>query len=110
MANETPGKFDDVLEAAECFSSRMALVFRHAKENYVDPDGTFQDIKLVEFDKWLPIVRYITGEAQSIGEDCFGADMMPDVNNEILKIALQFLGIKTENPAVLNFLSKTPEK
>ena len=104
--NETPGKFDDVLEAAECFSNKMALVFKHAKENYVDPDGTFQDIKFYEIGKWQPIVAFVTSSAQSIAEDCFGKDLSPEIKSYVLRIALTFLGIKIDNPATLDFLSQ----
>lgn len=102
----TPGKFDDVLEAAECFSNRMALVFRHAKENYVDPDGTFQDIKFYEIQKWQPIVEFIMTSAQSIAEDCFGKDATPEIRSYVLRLLLTFLGIKIDNPATVDFLSK----
>lgn len=100
----TPGKFDDLLESAECFSLKMSQVFAYAKANYVDPDGTFQDIRFVDFEKWLPIVRYIAGQAQEIGEECFGADMTPDTRNEILRIILSFLGIRS-NSGATSFLS-----
>jgi len=104
-ANETPGKADDFLLAAECFSESIAKVFKHARENYIDPDGTFQDIKFVEFRKWLPIVRYVAGEAQTIAEECFGADATPEVKNEILRIILGFLGVRLDD-ADAGFLSK----
>lgn len=109
-ANETPGKTDDFLIAAECFCLKMATVFRHAKDNYVDPDGTFQDIKLVEFEKWLPIVRYISTQVQDIGEDCFGVDMTPDTKNELIRIILGFLGIRFENGSTIDFLSGTTKR
>lgn len=101
----TPGKFDDVLEAAECFSNRMALVFKHAKENYVDPDGTFQDIKFYEINKWQPIVEFVVKSGQNIAEDCFGKDASPEIKSWILRLLLSFLGIKIDNPASLDFLS-----
>ena len=101
----TPGKFDDVLEAAECFSNRMALVFKHAKENYVDPDGTFQDIKFYEFQKWQPIVEFVVTSAQSIAEDCFGKDASPEIKSYVLRLLLTFLGIRIDNPATVDFLS-----
>lgn len=106
-ANQTPGKFDDILEASECFFLKMANVARYAKENYVDPDGTFQDIKLVEVNKWLPIIRYVTSSAQDIAEECFGKDAVPNVKSEIVRIILNFLGIQVDvNTAkALSFLS-----
>lgn len=102
--DETPGKADDFLLSMECFTKRMSLVFKHARENYIDPDGTFQDIKFVEFDKWLPIVRYVAGQAQSIAEDCFGVDATPEVKNEIIRILLGFLGVQMDG-ATSGFLS-----
>lgn len=102
----TPGKFDDVLEAAECFASKMSLVFKHAKENYVDPDGTFQDIKFYEIGKWRPIVQFVVNSAQDIAEDCFGADASPEVKSSILRLLLTFIGIRIDNPATLDFLSQ----
>lgn len=102
----TPGKFDDVLEAAECFSNRMALVFKHAKDNYVDPDGTFQDIKFYEVQKWQPIVSFIASSAQGIAEDCFGKDVSPEIKSYALRVVMTFLGIKIDNPAALDFLSR----
>lgn len=108
-ANTTPGKFDDILEASECFFMKMATVARYAKENYVDPDGTFQDIKLVEVNKWLPIVRYVTSSAQEIADECFGKDSVPNVKSEIVRIILNFIGIKVDaNTAkTLSFLSQS---
>lgn len=102
----TPGKFDDMLEAAECFSNRMALVFKHAKDNYVDPDGTFQDIKFYEVQKWQPIVSFIASSAQGIAEDCFGKDVSPEIKSYVLRVVMTFLGIKIDNPAALDFLSR----
>lgn len=105
LGNDTPGKADDFLLSAECFCSQMALVFKDLHENHVDPDGTFQDIRLVEFDKWLPIVRKLVSSAQTIAEECFGADATPEIKNEILKFLLSFIGMKVDNPGTINFLS-----
>ena len=104
-SNDTPGKADDFLLAAECFCSQMSLVFKNLNENHVDPDGTFQDIKLVEFNKWLPIVRELVQSVQDIAEECFGLDATPEVKNEILKFILSFLGLKVDNPSTSTFLS-----
>lgn len=101
----TPGKFDDVLEAAECFSNKMALVFKYAKENYVDPDGTFQDIKFYEINKWQPIVQFVVQSAQDIAEECFGKDASPEIKSYVLRLLFTFLGIKIDNPATISFLS-----
>lgn len=101
----TPGKFDDVLEAAECFSNKMALVFKYAKEHYVDPDGTFQDIKFYEIQKWQPIVQFVVQSAQDIAEECFGKDASPEIKSYVLRILLTFLGIRIDNPATVDFLS-----
>lgn len=105
-ANETPGKFDDFLEQMACFTMKMSEVFAFAKDNYVDPDGTFQDIKFVEFEKWLPIIRFLASKTQEIGEQCFGADMTPELKDGILKVILDFLGFRTDNPQQLVTLSK----
>jgi len=97
IIKNTPGKADDFLQSAACFSGRMSTVCTYAKDNYVDADGTFQDIKLSELDKWLPIVRYVLGQAQSISEECFESNLVPKVESEIIRLIFSWLGLKVGN-------------
>lgn len=93
----TPGKADDFLESGACFLEELAHTLRYANENYVDADGTFQDIKIAEVDKWLPIVRYVLQRAQDIAEKCFDTDIVPDAKSEVVKLLLGWLGLRVGN-------------
>lgn len=103
-AAATPGKADDALARAECLFSELAGVARHIREEYVGEEGSFEAIKFVEFRKWLPIVEYLSEKVQSIGTQCFGADMEPEVRNQLLNMLLNAIGIKTTTSQV-GFLS-----
>lgn len=86
---------EDVLDTAACFLEQLAVTLRHARENYIDEDGSFQDIKIGEIDKWLPIVRYAAQRTQAISEQCFEKDLTVDTDNEILRFLLTWLGLKS---------------
>ena len=97
LSKDTPGKADDFLENSACFFEELAVTLRYAKDNFVDADGTFQDIKLAEVDKWLPIVRYVLQRAQAIAEKCFDTTLVPESSNEIVKLILSWLGLRMGN-------------
>lgn len=97
LLNETPGKADDFLETSACFLEELASTLRYAKDNFVEEDGTFQDIKLAEVDKWLPIVRYVLQRSQAIADKCFDTALVPDSSNEIVKLILSWLGLRMGN-------------
>lgn len=94
---ETPGKADDVLESAACFSERLSQTLRYVKDNYVEEDGTLQDIKLGEVDKWLPILRYLLGQVQDIAQECFGVRLVDKVENDVIRLILNWLGLTVGN-------------
>jgi len=96
----TPGKADDALARAECLFTQLAETAKHIRETFVTEEGTFENIKFVEFRKWLPIVQYISMRVQDIGTVCFGADMEPEVRNQLLNLLLNAVGIKTDSTQV----------
>jgi hypothetical protein len=100
---KTPGKFDNFVFKGRCVLQKIDGVLEHLEQNYLDTDGTFADIKLIEFDKWLPLVRYTVNQSQIITEECFDSDATPEIQNEILRMILQFLGFELDKPALTLF-------
>jgi hypothetical protein len=103
-AQLTPGKADDALARAECLFREMAETAKHIRENYVTEEGSFEQIRFVEIGKWLPILEYASSRVQHIGTACFGANMEPEVRNQLLNLLLNVIGIKTTSTQV-GFLS-----
>lgn len=85
---DTPGKADDALQAAQCLSLKLADIFAEAQEKFVDEDGTFLDIKLGEVSKWMPILNFAAEKLVATGQECFGEDIRFEVKNPLLRLVL----------------------
>lgn len=96
MVKQTSGKVDDVLFQSEQFTMQLSLLLKEVREKYTDEDGTFNDIKLTEVNKWSPIITDIWEGADNIAKETFGSSIKIQTNNPLVLSLLSLFGVPVE--------------